>query len=573
MAIPGLAVQVNGVAVISDDNLNTFVQGGCVLANLRNFTGLTSMTVYMIGAITPGDGQQGTFYWNSGSFQADDGGVTCIAPYGVLTGRWLRLSGESISGVGNVLNIAALRALSSVIAPAVFVDGYYTGADGGEGMFWYNAADTTTPDNGGTIIVDGAGQRWYRETGGGPLSVRWFGATGNGTTNDTAAIQACFNVGNAWHFPPGNYVFGGLTLPYEVGFDLGGCGQSSVLVQKGAGISFANLPTGIFGASATIHDLSFNGTNGTNATLNMTFAQEYDLINLYFTEVPPGDAALILNGNTNDGTYMHDCRVRGLRIYCGDSGTGNIGLHLGAYASDTLIEAFEMQAAFTCNYCCLAESGAQTTNFSNCHIYNAKVNNVGYENGGGNLFTWTNCRFDYALSQSIFANNSFDNQFVNCWFEAITAGNNGVVLSNCAGFTFVACMWTSLVNSAGYANGCVTESGSCAFNKVIGGFIDNASYYDDPFNMPAADDCVSNVANFITQQKGQVSGSTQTLVITHNLNVTPNNDDFTVTPVTALGSATNYWVSGANSTSATISMNEIPGQSVTFAWAARALGS
>jgi hypothetical protein len=55
------------------------------------------------------------------------------------------------------------------------------------------------------------GNRWYRQTEGRPYSVKWFGATGNGTTNDRSAIQdAIVTVqqlpfgGTVW-FPAGNY--------------------------------------------------------------------------------------------------------------------------------------------------------------------------------------------------------------------------------------------------------------------------------------------------------------------------------------------------------------------------------
>ena len=42
------------------------------------------------------------------------------------------------------------------------------------------------------------------------LSVLDYGATGNGTTNDTAAVQAALTAGGAVRFPPGNYSVGTL---------------------------------------------------------------------------------------------------------------------------------------------------------------------------------------------------------------------------------------------------------------------------------------------------------------------------------------------------------------------------
>ena len=66
------------------------------------------------------------------------------------------------------------------------------------GFFQRDAGDTTSADNGGTIIVDAAGRRWKRLFVG-PIYARWFGAANdyNGTTgtDSTAAIQSAINAG------------------------------------------------------------------------------------------------------------------------------------------------------------------------------------------------------------------------------------------------------------------------------------------------------------------------------------------------------------------------------------------
>lgn len=110
----------------------------------------------------------------------------------VLTAAELNTSLNLKAGL--LANIAALRALMAVSAPVSIVEGYYTPADGGGGIYSYAAGDNTSTDNGGTIIVDSAGNRWYLETLGQPISVKQFGAKGDGTTNDSAAIQAALNA-------------------------------------------------------------------------------------------------------------------------------------------------------------------------------------------------------------------------------------------------------------------------------------------------------------------------------------------------------------------------------------------
>lgn len=105
------------------------------------------------------------------------------------------------SGIGILANIAALRALTAVTANVVWVEGYRTLNDGGEGMFVFNSTDTTTPDNGGTVIVDAAGQRWERSTQAEPVNVVWFGAVGDAITDDTNSIQQAVATGRSVYMP------------------------------------------------------------------------------------------------------------------------------------------------------------------------------------------------------------------------------------------------------------------------------------------------------------------------------------------------------------------------------------
>ena len=103
MAVPSNATYSNGSGVISGDQLDTFVQGGMLVANLRVFPGLSNMTVVTLGTSTAGDGGGGEFYWNSTSTATDDG-VTVVRPYGLTVGAWLRVP-QQISG-GDVSNVA-----------------------------------------------------------------------------------------------------------------------------------------------------------------------------------------------------------------------------------------------------------------------------------------------------------------------------------------------------------------------------------------------------------------------------------------------------------------------------------
>lgn len=104
-----------------------------------------------------------------------------------------------ISGVVTVDTIAELKAInvaSVVDGSSTNVLGYYAAGDGSGGVFIYNFGSVAA-DNGGTVIAPTAGAgRWLRVYTG-AISVDWFGAVGNGTTNDTTAITSAITAAGA----------------------------------------------------------------------------------------------------------------------------------------------------------------------------------------------------------------------------------------------------------------------------------------------------------------------------------------------------------------------------------------
>lgn len=84
--------------------------------------------------------------------------------------------------------------------------GYYAPGDHGGGDFYWDASSADT-DNGGTIIkptaVSGNG-RWKRLYSG-AVDVKWFGAKGDGSTNDSSAIENALNFSAKIYFSAGTY--------------------------------------------------------------------------------------------------------------------------------------------------------------------------------------------------------------------------------------------------------------------------------------------------------------------------------------------------------------------------------
>ena len=87
--IPSNVVSRNGVNVIGDDELNSYVQGCTTAAQLRTFSGLSNMEVLLLGISAVNDGGGGLFYWQNGTGFADDN-YDVIVPQGTTSGAWLR---------------------------------------------------------------------------------------------------------------------------------------------------------------------------------------------------------------------------------------------------------------------------------------------------------------------------------------------------------------------------------------------------------------------------------------------------------------------------------------------------
>lgn len=131
-----------------------------------------------------------------------------------------------------VANVATFRSNTNTDA-LIFLEGYTSISDGGDGFFQWIPTDTTSADNGGTIIVDAGGRRYYRSYAGN-INVQWFGARGDGITNDTNAIQACDayarTFGGTVAFPGGTFMVSQLVL--YTGSNWRGTGRDATTIKQ-----------------------------------------------------------------------------------------------------------------------------------------------------------------------------------------------------------------------------------------------------------------------------------------------------------------------------------------------------
>lgn len=147
------------------------------------------------------------------------------------------------------------------------------------------------------------------------VSVKNYGATGNGSTDDSAAVQKAMAANlNVW-FPAGTYLVGNLKL--RSGLKLAGEGATSILRQKLGAFYCLSANPGSEGyadpaknlSNIVISNLRFEGQAG-----NMAFDEKYHLLNL--------------NGVSN--VEVANCQfVRAVAdgIYLGSSNTGGVERH------------------------------------------------------------------------------------------------------------------------------------------------------------------------------------------------------------------------------------------------------
>lgn len=110
-------------------------------------------------------------------------------------------------------SIAELKLLLKT-SPSQFAEvlGYYAPGDGGGGLYYLDALDTTSADNGGTVIVASDGGRWKLaliEA----VSVKQFGAKSDDATAgsiNTAAFQAAMDALGSVYVPSGYYTIDGI---------------------------------------------------------------------------------------------------------------------------------------------------------------------------------------------------------------------------------------------------------------------------------------------------------------------------------------------------------------------------
>lgn len=164
-------------------------------------------------------------------------------------------------------------------------------------------------------------------------SVREYGATGNGTSDDTASIKAAWSAsGGNIYFPEGTYVFNGPSLG-TTGITrpvVRGAGIARTLIMLGAGIRLIDTAAGIL--NLTLENLMTRGGAGVfrSTRTSGSVCGTYVVRDCEFE----GYTAAAIESNSSDMPYWKISRT----YFEGANQTTSIGVALSGLSDGTIIE-------------------------------------------------------------------------------------------------------------------------------------------------------------------------------------------------------------------------------------------
>ena len=224
----------------------------------------------------------------------------------------------------------AVSSLKAMTAPAGYarLAGYGTVGDGGGGLFRWDSTDTTSADNGGTVLAStsGASGRWKRVYEGW-VNARWFGVNPSSADN-TQALQNAINYvgslaatgteGGTVFIPFGYYRFAftagasglsTISIPYD-NVHIVGEGRGTVLTVRSpstqVGYFFTWSLPGQRGEGGGIRDITISGNSQLQWGNFLDSWRYWEMSNVQHVDVFSGS----LDACNNQTSYGENITVR-----------------------------------------------------------------------------------------------------------------------------------------------------------------------------------------------------------------------------------------------------------------------
>ena len=339
---------------------------------------------------------------------------------------------------------------------------YYALLNTGDGQTGYFAYKATSGqgdggNSAGTCFTTANGALWERVRLSPTLNVKWFGAKGDGITDDRAAIQAAIDANTSYlkvGFPEGTYLLNGSIIIDRQNLYLQGKGRSTTIYPTAGIIAFRvaesngvshldirdmrfyggtnaagaiSLGAGGFVAFCSIDNVSVENFSAVGSYgIKLCKVQELDINNPYMVQ-----NYRAIYGAAGTGNYITSTHIHGQKGRIGQS--GNLGILIEMPAASFLLSDIVIENN-TAGGCAFIGKGTQV-NIRNVHFECNLGANTIYVAGtaaGRAKFSIDSCffygnaqpilRLDYVIDSKV-ANN----------FGLIAAGN--VVLgTDCAVF-------------------------------------------------------------------------------------------------------------------------------------------
>jgi hypothetical protein len=224
----------------------------------KDLTDSTALPIRTIGGYPSRNGSPAAIFVSETSYS-----IKVLNKNRVIIYSSLFETNETLEAIQNltVENIAALKAYDiSLLSDnqSVFVNGYYAAGDGGGGRFLWDSTSVVAENDGTVIQITGEATGRFIRPYSLETSVREWGATGDGVTDDSAAFQAAIDwmnnqvlgTGGIVNADIGIYNWGATGITLYEGIQLIGGGMPSLVSSAPAGGTWF-LYTGV-GKAVTI---------------------------------------------------------------------------------------------------------------------------------------------------------------------------------------------------------------------------------------------------------------------------------------------------------------------------------
>jgi len=300
------------------------------------------------------------------------------------------------------------------------------------------------------------------------VSVKDFGAIGDGVADDTAAIQAAINAGKAVYFPPGTYnITAELALANEGTVLMGASRYGTIIRQVTLNAKILNISNIFCGA----HRIGFiyNGTPASGATVAHVTAGFASFSDIIIRSCHTGFAFIGTNavaGKVTDFEIFDYEAIGILMQSTNDTFVSNFIMNAGNETRGTLggIRLADKAEAFICSDGdILLGQYSMTMDAS----VDGRDTRPAYNN-------FTNVFFDSAVNSTLI-NKCVETEFVGCWFSGgrSGAGNAGALITQAKSIRFTNTRFFNCGSQGALVNASATDIvfTACSFesNSVTSG--------------------------------------------------------------------------------------------------------